>query len=251
MANRSDDPRKLLQAPALEDLQAYADGRLDPARVADLELYLSLHPDYQALVETYRAPDPRLQAAYTEKLDQLIAAEQKTAQTLWQKWAAIVGSWFQMPMGRAGLVAAVLLLASILLLREQSQGVPEYEALSGTQVRSGDDGVKRVGEILTEVKPSTASETNLEYELIAKELALLPPGPHRLKPGSGKCMLIQMSFDAGIQEAEVTAVLKSVVASDTFPDRGVDGKVRVLQAFKSANLSPNSLTVSDVYRVKD
>ena len=63
---------KSLPIPSLERLEAYVAGQLTPEDVTKVELYLALNPDYAALVETLRNPDPMLSSAYHEKLQELI-----------------------------------------------------------------------------------------------------------------------------------------------------------------------------------
>ena len=63
---------KSLPVPSLERLEAYVAGQLTPEDVAQVELYLTINPDYAALVETLRNPDPVLAEAYHDKLQQLI-----------------------------------------------------------------------------------------------------------------------------------------------------------------------------------
>jgi anti-sigma factor RsiW len=63
--------------PSLEQLQAYVDGQLAPEEMTQVGIYLTLHPDYAALVETLRNPDTVLSRAWNEKLAELVAAEKK------------------------------------------------------------------------------------------------------------------------------------------------------------------------------
>lgn len=63
---------KSLPVPPLERLEAYVAGQLTPEDVTKVELYLTLNPDYAALVETLRNPDPVLMEAYQKKLQELI-----------------------------------------------------------------------------------------------------------------------------------------------------------------------------------
>lgn len=63
---------KSLPVPPLERLDAYVAGQLTPEDVTKVELYLALNPDYAALVETLRNPDPVLMEAYQKKLQELI-----------------------------------------------------------------------------------------------------------------------------------------------------------------------------------
>lgn len=68
---------KSLPVPSLEQLQAYVDGQLTPEEMTQVGIYLTLHPDYAALVETLRNPDTVLSRAWNEKLAELVAAEKK------------------------------------------------------------------------------------------------------------------------------------------------------------------------------
>lgn len=57
---------------AEEDLHAYADNRLDGARLAQVETWLAAHPEHRAQVDAWRAQSARLHRAYDALLDQPI-----------------------------------------------------------------------------------------------------------------------------------------------------------------------------------
>lgn len=255
MAKSSDDPRQSLPPPPLEDLQAYADGRLDPARVADLELYLALHPDYQALVETYRAPDLRLQAAYAEKLEQLMAAEQKTTPAFWRKWVASIGSWFQTPMRQAGLAAAlVLLLVLVPWGRESVRTVPELGDLPSVRgAAPAQTGIeqKSVGEPLLLLPPESPLEQILVFESDDRVLRRIDERPPRAQVGQGTRFLIALTLEAGADAAQVEAVLQGVVNDPAFSQAKADRRSVVLEALESSQLSPKKLRVIGPYAVED
>lgn len=59
-----------MSLPIAEDeLQAYADGRLDAARASQVEAWLATHPGHRAQVETWRAQSAALHRAYDAVLD--------------------------------------------------------------------------------------------------------------------------------------------------------------------------------------
>lgn len=53
-----------------EDLHAYADNRLDAARLSQVEAWLDTHPEHRAEVESWRVQSARLHRAYDAVLDQ-------------------------------------------------------------------------------------------------------------------------------------------------------------------------------------
>lgn len=55
-----------------EDLHAYADNRLDVARLPQVETWLAAHPEHRAQVEAWREQSARLHRAYDGLLDQPI-----------------------------------------------------------------------------------------------------------------------------------------------------------------------------------
>lgn len=57
---------------AEEDLHAYADNRLEGARLAQVETWLAAHPEHRAQVEAWREQSARLHRAYDALLDQPI-----------------------------------------------------------------------------------------------------------------------------------------------------------------------------------
>lgn len=64
-----------MNAPITEDdLHAYADNRLDGARLTQVEAWLAAHPEHRATVDDWRAQSARLHRAYDAVLDQPIPA---------------------------------------------------------------------------------------------------------------------------------------------------------------------------------
>jgi len=64
-----------MSLPIAEDeLQAYADGRLDPARAAQVEAWLATHPERRAQTEEWRAQSAALHRAYDAVLDEPLPA---------------------------------------------------------------------------------------------------------------------------------------------------------------------------------
>ncbi len=57
-----------------DDLHAYADGQLDPARLMQVESWLAAHPERRAQVEEWRAQAAGLHRAYDRVLDEAIPA---------------------------------------------------------------------------------------------------------------------------------------------------------------------------------
>lgn len=64
-----------MNAPISEqDLHAYADGRLDAARLTQVETWLASHPERRAEVDAWRAQSAQLHRAYDAVLDQAVPA---------------------------------------------------------------------------------------------------------------------------------------------------------------------------------
>ncbi len=59
---------------AEDDLHAYADGRLDTARLTQVETWLASHPGHRAQVEEWRAQSAALHRAYDRVLDEPLPA---------------------------------------------------------------------------------------------------------------------------------------------------------------------------------
>jgi anti-sigma factor RsiW len=87
-----------------EDLHAYADNRLDGARLAQVETWLVAHPEHRAQVATWREQSARLHRAYDALLDQPIPSrllppanaprwldQRRVAAVAWLMLGAVVG----------------------------------------------------------------------------------------------------------------------------------------------------------------
>jgi anti-sigma factor RsiW len=94
-----------MNAPISEDdLHAYADGQLDPARLRQVETWLAGHPETRAQVEEWRAQAVSLHRAYDRVLDEPVPARlipaansarwldaQKLAAVAWLLFGAAIG----------------------------------------------------------------------------------------------------------------------------------------------------------------
>lgn len=59
-----------MSRPILEDdLQAYADGRLDPSRLTQVEAWLVSHPEERNRIDEWRGQSDKLHRAYDAVLD--------------------------------------------------------------------------------------------------------------------------------------------------------------------------------------
>ncbi|MDP1983513.1 MAG: anti-sigma factor [Sulfuritalea sp.] len=64
-----------MNAPISEDdLHAWADGQLDPARLMQVETWLAAHPERRAQAEEWRAQSARLHRTYDQVLDEPVPA---------------------------------------------------------------------------------------------------------------------------------------------------------------------------------
>ncbi|NJD34206.1 MAG: anti-sigma factor, partial [Betaproteobacteria bacterium] len=94
-----------MNAPISEDdLHAYADGQLAPARLRQVETWLAGHPETRAQVEEWRAQAVSLHRAYDHVLDEPVPARlipaansarwldaQKLAAVAWLLFGAAIG----------------------------------------------------------------------------------------------------------------------------------------------------------------
>jgi anti-sigma factor RsiW len=76
------------------DLQAYADNRLEPARAMQVETWLGLHPEHRARVEEWRTVSAQLHRAYDSILSEpipqrLIPAANPSSGFAWRRLAAV------------------------------------------------------------------------------------------------------------------------------------------------------------------
>ena len=87
-----------------DDLQAYADGRLDAARLTQVETWLAAHPDHRVQVEEWRAQSAALHRVYDAVLDDPLPARlippanaprwidlRKLAAVAWIALGAVIG----------------------------------------------------------------------------------------------------------------------------------------------------------------
>lgn len=71
-----------------DDLHAYADGRLDPARLTQVESWLAAHPEHRAEVDAWRAQGSALHRAYDRVLDEPVPARLMPAANA-PRWLAL------------------------------------------------------------------------------------------------------------------------------------------------------------------
>ena len=62
------------QAISEDDLHAFADGRIDTARLVQVEAWLAAHPERRAQVDAWREQSACLHRAYDRVLDEAIPA---------------------------------------------------------------------------------------------------------------------------------------------------------------------------------
>lgn len=79
-----------------QDLHAYVDGQLDPARRAEIEAHLAANPQALARVEVYRKQNQTLHALFDPTLDEPLPAVLQGRQPpgfnpQWQRVAAMIG----------------------------------------------------------------------------------------------------------------------------------------------------------------
>ena len=80
-----------------QDLHAYVDGQLDPARNAEVAAYLGANPQALARVEVYRKQNQTLHALFDPTLDEPLPAalqyrQRPRANPQWLRVAAMVGT---------------------------------------------------------------------------------------------------------------------------------------------------------------
>ena len=78
-----------------QDLSAYVDGQLDPARRSEVEAYLGVHPQAAEKATAYRKQNEMLHALFDPAMDEpLPAALRHTArpQPQWLRYAAMLGT---------------------------------------------------------------------------------------------------------------------------------------------------------------
>ncbi|MCM2308994.1 MAG: anti-sigma factor [Sulfuritalea sp.] len=114
-----------MNAPISEDdLHAWADGQLDPARLMQVETWLAAHPERRAQAEEWRAQSARLHRTYDRVLDEAVPARlipaanaprwldaRKLAAVAWLGLGAITGFFLRgetAPAPGPGLAAASL-----------------------------------------------------------------------------------------------------------------------------------------------
>jgi len=77
------------------DLQAYVDGQIDPARVAEIEVYLAANPQDLARVDAYRKQNQTLHALFDPTLDEPLSGalqRRHRPRPQWLRYAAMVGT---------------------------------------------------------------------------------------------------------------------------------------------------------------
>ena len=112
-----------MNAPISEDdLHAWADGQLDPARLMQVETWLAAHPERRAEAEQWRAQSARLHRTYDRVLDEAVPARlipaanaarwldaRKLAAVAWLGLGAVMGFFLRGETAPApGLAAASL-----------------------------------------------------------------------------------------------------------------------------------------------
>ncbi len=80
-----------------QDLHAYVDGQLDPARHAEIAAHLAAHPQDMVRVEVYRKQNQMLHTLFDPTLDEPLPAalqrgQHPRANPQWQRVAAMVGT---------------------------------------------------------------------------------------------------------------------------------------------------------------
>ena len=77
------------------DLQAYVDGQIDSARVAEIESHLAGNPQDAMRVEAYRRQNQTLHALFDPALDEPLSGalqRRHRPRPQWQRYAAVVGT---------------------------------------------------------------------------------------------------------------------------------------------------------------
>ena len=78
-----------------QDLHAYVDGQIDPARVAEIEAHLADNPQDAMRVDAYRKQNQTLHALFDPALDEPLSGALQRRNRLrpqWQRYAAMVGT---------------------------------------------------------------------------------------------------------------------------------------------------------------
>lgn len=71
---------------AEDDLHAFADGQLDPARRTQVEAWLAAHPEHKASVDAWRAQADLLHGAYDSVLDEPVPARLSALAPVSARW---------------------------------------------------------------------------------------------------------------------------------------------------------------------
>lgn len=77
-----------------QDLSAYVDGQIDPARRSEVEAYLSAHPQAAEKVAAYRKQNEMLHALFDPAMDEPLPATLRHArpQPQWLRYVAMLGT---------------------------------------------------------------------------------------------------------------------------------------------------------------
>jgi len=206
------------EAPITEaDLQAYVDGRLDAARLAEVEAYLAAQPAEAARIGAYRAQADRLREIYAPVLDEVVPERllhspagrrsrivAVAAAFAWMAIGAALG-WqlhdFHSP--RSGAVAGVP------IARHAAIAHATYSPEVRHPVEVGADQESHLVAWLSKRLGAKVRAPNLEsvgYALVGGRLLPGEPGPvaqfmYQSKPGTRVTLYVR----TGVQNQEETA----------------------------------------------
>lgn len=242
---RARQAAKSLPVPSLERLEAYVAGQLTPEEVTQVEQYLALNPDYAALVETLRHPDPVLTRAYHDKLAELVAADMPRPGLLER-----LRQWWSLPaFGGAALVAAAVMVWVSL---RPSMNLPDHgvDPLVTQGLMSAPGNlpltVLSVGERYS-LPTGDAGGALLVLESRGTQLEVLQT-PVAV-PGAGVRFLFLLS--GALEPSSVLEALRPLLQAADFQALTEEARrTRVLEALRRAQLEPTALTVSKPFRVE-
>lgn len=236
---------KALPVPAPETLEAYVEGRLTPAQAQEVEQYLALNPDYAALVETLRKPDPGLDRAYRAKLAELIEAEQPRP-GIWERLRQLL----TLPaFGGTALVAAAVLLWVVM---RSGSDLPSHglDPLITQGLMSEPGGL-----VLTVL--SVGERYSLPTDEAAQPLLVLESRGNQLEKleqavaTSGVGVRFLFLLSGPLPADRVLETLRPVLRAPDFQALTDEARrARVQEALRKAGLEPTRLTISRPYRVE-